>query len=210
MTEGLILQPRISMLQCQPDEEQSARKPREAWKERSHVSKGISVRSKVKGTERVKRNLGDLAKDLEGRDMAAALLEGARSYARTMKRLAPKRTGKLERGIYAFNKYQSDNPGGKGTRKSNVRLKDTQAMAISSAPHSHLVEFGTKPHRIQPKSRKRRAKNALLLEGGVIVGSVERQSARAHPFWRPALTQGADEATQAVLAGASKIVEKYE
>ena len=82
-------------------------------------------------------------------------------------------------------------------------------MAIASAPHSHLVEFGTKPHRIQPKNRKRGAKQALRLEGGVIVGSVERQAARAHPFWRPALSQGADEATQSVLAVASKIVEKY-
>jgi HK97 gp10 family phage protein len=149
--------------------------------------------------------LEGLAKDLDGKDMSAALLAGARVYARKMRSFAPRRTGRLQESIYAFNAYQSDFSGAKGGRRLRLKLRPNEAMAVASSRVAHLVEFGTKPHRIRPKKRK-----ALALEGGAIVGSVERQAARAHPFWRPALYNGASEASQAVMTAAQSIVEKYD
>lgn len=165
----------------------------------------LKIRGHVRGEWHVRGNLEGLARDLEGRDLSAALLEGARVYARVMRSLAPHRTGALANSIYAFNAYQSDFPGGKGARKVRIKLRANEAMAVASSRIAAMVEFGTQKHKIMPRRRK-----ALRFEGGAIVGSVERQSARAHPFWRPALSAGEAAATNAVSVAAGTLVEKYD
>jgi len=165
----------------------------------------MRIRARVRGERTVRRNLEGLAADLNGQDMSAALLEGARVYARLMRSLAPRRTGRLENSIYAFNAYRSDFSGGKGSRKVRLKLRPNEAMAVASSRIANIVEFGTKPHRIRPRKRK-----ALALANGAIVGSVERQAARAHPFWRPAMHQGVGDATRAVATATQAIVGKYD
>lgn len=162
---------------------------------------GMRVRARVRGERTVRRNLERLAQVLDGKEMATALLAGARVYAKKMRDLAPKRTGKLQNSIYAFNAYESDYSSG---RRLRIRLKNNEAMAVASSPIAVIVEFGTKPHRIRPRKRK-----ALAFDGA-IVGGVEKQAARAHPFWRPATYQGANEATRAVGLAVDVIVEKFD
>lgn len=163
------------------------------------------IRAHVRGEWHVRGNLEGLARDLDGREMSAALLEGARVYARVMRSLAPKRSGALQNAIYAFNAYQSDFVGGKGSRRVRLKLRPNEAMAVASSRVAHLAEFGTKAHKI--KARRRRA---IALGNGVIVASAEHLGATAHPFWRPALYQGEAEATRAVVTAAQAIVEKYD
>lgn len=164
-----------------------------------------SIRAHVRGEWHVRGNLEGLARDLDGREMSAALLEGARVYARVMRSLAPKASGALQNAIYAFNAYQSDFAGGKGSRRVRLKLRPNEAMAVASSKVAHLAEFGTHAHRIAPRRRR-----ALALGNGVIVASAAHPGARAHPFWRPALYQGEAEATRAVVSAASTIVEKFD
>lgn len=163
------------------------------------------IRAHVRGEWHVRGNLEGLARDLDGRQMSAALLEGARVFARVMRALAPKRSGALQNAIYAFNAYQSDFVGGKGSRRVRLKLRSNEAMAVASSRVAHLAEFGTKPHRIGHRRSK-----AMRLGNGVIVASANHPGTSAHPFWRPALYQGEAEATRAVVTAAATIVGKYD
>ncbi len=163
----------------------------------------LKVRARVRGERQVRRNLEELARVLDGKDMSAALLAGARVYAKRMKALAPRRSGKLQDGIFAFSKYESDQASG---RKVRLKLKDNEAMAISNAPHSHLVEFGSKGKRITtPKKGK-----AIRLPDGRILAKVDSGRMPAHPFWRPTVYQGANTAQAAVHTAVLRLVGKYD
>lgn len=60
------------------------------------------------------------------------------------------------------------------------------------APHWHLVEFGTRPHKIKPKDAH------ALTVGGKVVGEVDHPGARAKPFARPAFDSKASASIEAV------------
>ena len=90
--------------------------------------------------------------------------------------------------------------------KINIGIVECDSHAICEAHYANMPEAERPPqHKIMPRRRK-----ALRFEGGAIVGSVERQSARAHPFWRPALSAGEAAATNAVSVAAWTLVEKYD
>lgn len=164
----------------------------------------LKVRARVKGERQVRNNLVDLAKALEGREMATALLAGARVYARKMKELVPRRSGQTQNAIYAFNAHESDFVRGKGSRRLRIRLRDNEAMAVAGGPLSHLIEFGSKGRRITTPKRKQ----AIKLADGRIYARVDSGRMPAKPFWRPAFWSGRGAAVTAVQSATAAIVAK--
>lgn len=79
------------------------------------------------------------------------------------------------------------------TVSSRARAGEVTAKVYTRVFYARFVEFGTRPHRIEPKNRK-----ALALANGVLVEGVDHPGARPHPFLRPALDTRAREAVVAV------------
>lgn len=63
-----------------------------------------------------------------------------------------------------------------------ARLSKDRTFGVvwSKAPHSHLVEFGTKPHIVVPSGK--RAK----IGGDIVTGPVKHPGAKPRPFLQPA------------------------
>ena len=81
-----------------------------------------------------------------------------------------------------------------GTLRKAIRVKDSRKRvagnhavlfgADKTAPHAHLVEFGTQPHVIQAKP------GGWLRIFGSFAKSVQHPGTRARPFIRPAFDAG--------------------
>lgn len=90
------------------------------------------------------------------RRLAAEIAEDARS-------LAPSRTGTLRDSI------------------GHYQRRDGVHVVYASAPHAHLIEFGTDPHEISPREGQ-----ALAIPGGGVYRRVHHPGTTARPFLRPA------------------------
>lgn len=75
---------------------------------------------------------------------------------------------------------------------TRARGGEVKATVYTKVFYARWVEYGTRPHRIEPKNRR-----ALALGGG-FVGAVDHPGARPHPFLRPALDTQAAAAVVAV------------
>ena len=142
---------------------------------------------KIEGLTELAGELDKLKATARGHEVRAALLEGAdliRDQVRANAPIAPYAT--YYRGRYIA-------PGGlRRSLKSSPgrQFKNfLQAYAFSLkfvAPHAHLVEFGTKPHRILP------AKGGFLKFGNRFkrfARAVNHPGAREQPFFRNAVRQ---------------------
>ncbi len=69
----------------------------------------------------------------------------------------------------------------KGLKKSFSKKKHTGTVK-ETAPHGHLVEFGTKPHSLD-KGAKRKV---MVINGNPVSGNVMHPGAKKNPFMQPA------------------------
>ena len=86
--------------------------------------------------------------------------------------------------------------------KGKVDPSGNSGRVVSWAPHSHLIEYGTKPHPITVGARRMRrgqwrtyakkAKRALTLPMG-LRASAQHPGAQEHPFMHPALEENQDQ-----------------
>lgn len=137
----------------------------------------------IKGASELQRILKELPEKLERVVMRGALRAGAVEIQREAKALAPVDSGKLrdsirisggvKRGAYVYSQVKVG-----GVKKGD-------------AFYAHMVEFGTKPHEIKPKSAP------SLFLAGILRASVKHPGARARPFMRPAFDNKAEDATKA-------------
>lgn len=141
----------------------------------------------IKGGKEMDEMLRTLAPKIEKNIMRAALRSGAVVFRDEVRANVPVDSGALLKSV----KVSTGGKNGKVTAKLKVGGK--------GARHVHLVEFGTKPHRIAPKGA------GGLLIGGKVVGAVDHPGAKPHPIMRPAFDS---QSTPAIAAVAAKIRER--
>lgn len=73
-----------------------------------------------------------------------------------------------------------------GNLKAGIKMeiKGSYGEVKSTAPHSHIVEFGTGPRITAPRRKK-----ALLINGNFVRGDIYNGKMPAKPFMRPAIEQ---------------------
>lgn len=74
-------------------------------------------------------------------------------------------------------------------KRTTARRVTKVEVSVGPVREKHLarwVEFGTKPHTIEPKSRKRGKKRALAIPGWGVYRRVRHPGSRKQPFLRPA------------------------
>lgn len=101
-----------------------------------------------------------------------ALAQGADEITDDMKRLAPKRTGKLRNSIvqtWGGGKVRYSSLSGTAGEAGDPDLSVRISAGNSEARYAHLIEFGTAPH----------------LNGGMFAGS-RHPGTSAQPFFFPA------------------------
>lgn len=131
--------------------------------------------------------LQTLSVKVEKNIMRAALRAGANEFKSEIKANVPVHDGDLRDSVRVSTRSK------RGTVYASVKVGNKKAW------YAHLVEFGTKPHKIAPKGA------GGLLIGGNIVGAVDHPGARPHPFARPAVDS---KSAAAISAVAAKIRER--
>lgn len=152
------------------------------------------ITGEVRGLREVDRVLAELGPRVARRLAGNAVRAGGRVIRRKAVEKVPKRTRKLARAIIVR--------GGKDAGTAVVGARRPTSNI------THLVEFGTKGHRIGPK----RGGKVLRLADGRFVRSARHPGARARPFLGPALEGGQAEAVRKIadnlIAGIAREVVK--
>jgi len=131
--------------------------------------------------------LQQLPLKVERNILRAALRAGANEYKAVATPLIPVDEGDLRRSLRVTTTVR------KGTVFASLKVGGRKA------PHAHLVEFDTKPHKITPKEKK------ALSFGGKAAREVDHPGTKAQPFMRPT----ADKAPTSVIAAVvAKIRER--
>ena len=147
--------------------------------------RGYDLNIKIEGLVELAGQLEKLKKTAQGAEVRAALLDGANLISDAAKARAPV-------APYATNyRGRAIAPGGlkRSLAAAAGRQFKTflQAYAFAfkkSAPHAHLVEFGTKPHTIAPTNKK------FLMFGNLFKRfskKVQHPGSRPIPFFRDAI-----------------------
>jgi HK97 gp10 family phage protein len=114
--------------------------------------------------------------------LRSALRAGAAVFREEVKANIPVDSGDLRRSV----RISAKSKGGRVTASLKIGNK--------KAWYAHMVEFGTKPHKIAPRGA------GGLLIGGNVVGAVDHPGARPQAFARPAFDSKSAEAIAAVAA----------
>lgn len=93
----------------------------------------METRVEIEGLEEVARRIKSVLSPLEGPDVTAVLLRGAKIIRDEARRRAPVYTGTLKRSIKAR----------RGKRRAKYYATAYAAADRKIAPHAHLVEYGT-------------------------------------------------------------------
>lgn len=101
--------------------------------------------------------------------MRSALRAGAAVYLTEVRQNIPVEHGYLRQSARVTTKKNRD-----GSVSASVKVGNTRAY------YAHMVEFGTRPHKIAPRAR------ALEIGGQFVAGAVDHPGSRPHPFMRPA------------------------
>lgn len=131
--------------------------------------------------------LQQLPVKVEKNILRAAMRAGGNVFKRGAKQRVPVDEGDLQRSIRITTRTK------KGTVYAYVKAGGRRA------PHAHLVEFGTKAHKIVAK------KDGALAFGAQVVSEVDHPGAKPHPFMRPTFD---GEAVSAIAATGAKIRER--
>lgn len=81
-----------------------------------------------------------------------------------------------------------------------------KSMKVNPSKYAHLVEFGTEPHVIQPKKRKRLAFQGN--DGLVVTSAIQHPGTVAKPFMRPAVDQYGKTAASKITETMARGVER--
>jgi HK97 gp10 family phage protein len=131
----------------------------------------------IKGGEELAAALRDFPVKFEVKVMTAALREGAMEIESRAKLNVPVRTGKLRKSI-------------KIRRRTNKRSGYINLLVTAGdrkkhgAFYAHMVEFGTQPHEIAPKTAK------SLFIAGLLRQIVQHPGAKPSGFMRRAFDEG--------------------
>ena len=127
----------------------------------------MRITCKTKGVQEVIANLKKYDDDTQQRIGVVVntslknIAKGARS------RLPQSKTGNLRKGL-----------------KKKYSKKAIGGTVTSNAPHSHLIEFGVKPHIIRAKNKKE-----LSSDGEIFGKEVMHPGSKPRPFMQPAYYQ---------------------
>lgn len=138
--------------------------------------------SNIRGGRELSAFLSSLPAKLGKNIMRSALRAGAAVIRDEAKANVPVDQGLLKKSV----RVSTSGKGGS--------LKATVKAGGRKAPHAHLVEYGTRAHKIEPKNAE------ALSISGTPFRSVEHPGARPQPFMRPALDATAPQAIEAIAA----------
>jgi HK97 gp10 family phage protein len=141
----------------------------------------------ISGGRELDAFLQQLPVKVEKNILRAALRAGASEFRKDARQRVPVDDGDLKRSIRVTARTK------RGTVYAAVKAGGRLA------PHAHLVEFGTKAHKIKPKKQK------ALAFGGTVAREVDHPGARPQPFMRPTFDGGA---SSAIAATGAKIRER--
>jgi HK97 gp10 family phage protein len=142
------------------------------------------------GGAELARMLSTLPAKIEKNIMRSALRAGGAVIRTEAKTTAPVLSGALKKSIRI------------SARAKGGEIRVSVKMGGKTAPHAHLVEFGTRAHKIAPS-----AAGALAI-AGTVVGGVDHPGAKPHPFFRAAFDAKATDAIAAVAAQIRKRLTK--
>lgn len=136
----------------------------------------------ITGGRELAQFLATLPAKVEKNIMRSALRAGAAVFREEVKATMPVDTGTLRRTV-----------------KVSVKARRGQVLASmkvggKNAWYAHLVEYGTRPHKITPARAK------ALRIAGYTVADVDHPGSRPHPFIRPAFDSKSSAAIAAVAA----------
>lgn len=131
----------------------------------------------VKGLDQLDKFLQELPVKLERNVLRGALRAGAKVIHQVAAGNIRRDSGELAASLKV---------------STRAHAGEVKATVYTKVFYARFVEYGTRPHRIEPKNRR-----ALALGGG-FVGAVDHPGARPHPFLRPALDTQAGAAVVAV------------
>ena len=142
---------------------------------------------KIEGLTELAGQLEKLKKTAQGAEVRAALLDGANlisDAAKARAPVAPYATNYLGRAIAPGGLKRS--PAAAAGRQFKNFLQAYAYTLKQAAPHAHLVEFGTKTHRIKPKTKYGRL---VFGNNGFFISSkgVTHPGSRPIPFFRDAI-----------------------
>lgn len=129
--------------------------------------------------------LQSLPAKMETNVMRSALRAGAAVYLAQVKQNIPVKQGFLRASARITTKKNRD-----GSVSASVKVGNRLAF------YAHMVEFGTRPHTIAPRTGR------LQINGQFVAGTVEHPGTSPHPFMRPA----ADAKFTAAVAAVQKKV----
>lgn len=139
----------------------------------------------IVGGQELDNLLKTLPANLEKNIMRTALRAGANVFLAEVKRRAPVDSGALAKTVRISTKAK------KGDVSASVKVGGKAKG--EDVFYAHMVEFGTRPHKIQPKKP-----GGFLIFGTVRVRSVEHPGIQGRPFMRPAVDAKFVEAVNAV------------
>ena len=150
---------------------------------------------RINGLAELEATLKQLPAKLEKNVARASLRAGARVIADEARRRVPVRTGKLRDTLRVTSSLKG------GVPRASVKVGDRKKGVF----YAHMVERGTKLHRIRPKWR--RAMKPGGGDAGPYYGRVDI-SAQPAPFIRPAADTQARAAVEAFAAYMRKRLNK--
>lgn len=133
--------------------------------------------------------LQSLPAKMETNVMRSALRAGAAVYLAQVKQNIPVRDGDLRASARITTKKNRD-----GSVSASVKVGNRQAF------YAQMVEFGTRPHVIAPRTG-----GGMQINGQFVGGAVEHPGSRPRPFMRPAADA---QFTQAVAAVQKKVRDR--
>jgi HK97 gp10 family phage protein len=129
---------------------------------------------KTSGTNNLEKAIEQLGKQAGFKVFTGALRDAAKPIIREARMLAPKKSGKLRKGIKGevF----------KGTGKSDSVATIQIGFNRSTAWYGQILERGAKKHTIKPDPKKN--KKALSLGANLVRGTVSHPGTRSVPMLR--------------------------
>lgn len=173
-------------------------------RETAKAAEGVEVEFDKKHVDKMLRNLGQVSDRTEKRGASAAVRAGGTSMIKAIRNRAPVRTGTLKKNI--TQKVKTYRSGNKvsiiGAKSVKVPIKvvdgldgEIKSKYANPANYFHLVEYGTKPHRMTRKLGKGKA-------------TFRHPGAKANPFARSAWSSNTSMAKRAVVSKLSAFMEK--
>jgi len=93
-------------------------------------------------------------------------------------------------------------------RKTTYRSPTAVTVSVGPAKRNviaRFVEYGTKPHDI-PRRRKRKGRRKVLLFGGRFASRVHHPGTKPKPFLRPAYDQHKDDAQETMRVATKRVI----